>query len=244
MLLCGPGKLPATRNEEPTHEYATTATRTGADRRIIDPGRGSRSADSPWLSWATLLGDDCAAIPFLRYVPERLNPLGVRVEATLREQLGEVPSFVAFEGYDTVTVLANVLRSRAWAGQALLIHGRAFQSTAPEGRSSFPARWASAFGNGLGRQFKSLIEIRQSPNDFGSFTPSERARTSDRPDLSEPGAAFLNREECVGDPTICDSAGRIRECEVTPKQHFRIHKSPDRRARNEPAGRGPSEELL
>jgi hypothetical protein len=30
----------------------------------------------------------------------------------LRERLGEAPSFVAFEGYDTITVLADVLRSR------------------------------------------------------------------------------------------------------------------------------------
>jgi hypothetical protein len=58
-----------------------------------------------------LLGDDSAAIPFLRYLPERLSPLGARVEAALRERLAEAPSFVAFEGYDTVAVLADVLRS-------------------------------------------------------------------------------------------------------------------------------------
>ena len=58
-----------------------------------------------------MLGDDCAAIPFLRYLPERLSPLGARVEKALRERLAEAPSFVAFEGYDTVAVLADVLRS-------------------------------------------------------------------------------------------------------------------------------------
>jgi hypothetical protein len=58
-----------------------------------------------------LLGDDSAAIPFLRYLPERLSPLGARVEAALRERLAEAPSFVAFEGYDTIAVLADVLRS-------------------------------------------------------------------------------------------------------------------------------------
>lgn len=52
--------------------------------------------------WAALLGEDGAAIPFLRYLPERLGPLGVRVEAALREQLPEAPSFVAFEGNDAV----------------------------------------------------------------------------------------------------------------------------------------------
>ena len=59
----------------------------------------------------TSLGDDSAAIPFLRYLPEHLSPLGARVETALRERLTEAPSFVAFEGYDTVAVLADVLRS-------------------------------------------------------------------------------------------------------------------------------------
>ena len=57
------------------------------------------------------LGGDGAGIPFLRYLPERLGPRGARVEAALRERLGEAPSFVAFEGYDTVAVLSAVLRS-------------------------------------------------------------------------------------------------------------------------------------
>jgi ABC-type branched-subunit amino acid transport system substrate-binding protein len=54
--------------------------------------------------WAT-------AVPFLRYRPERLGPRGARVEAALRERLADAPSFVAFEGYDTIAVLAEVLRS-------------------------------------------------------------------------------------------------------------------------------------
>jgi hypothetical protein len=59
-----------------------------------------------------LLGDDSTAIPFLRYLPEGLSPLGARVEAALRERLAEAPSFVAFEGYDTIAALAEMLRSR------------------------------------------------------------------------------------------------------------------------------------
>ena len=53
-----------------------------------------------------------AAIPFLSSLPERLSPLGTRVELALRERLGDAPSFVAFEGYDTIVVLADVLRSQ------------------------------------------------------------------------------------------------------------------------------------
>ncbi|MCP4565099.1 MAG: amino acid ABC transporter substrate-binding protein [Bosea sp.] len=60
--------------------------------------------------WLALLGEDGAAIPFLRYLPEQLPPLGVRVEAALRRQLAQAPSFVALEGYDTIAVLAEMLR--------------------------------------------------------------------------------------------------------------------------------------
>jgi ABC-type branched-subunit amino acid transport system substrate-binding protein len=80
------------------------------DQRLAEIVIGAPAGQPEFAEWATLLGDDGAAIPFLRYRPERLNPLGARVEAALREHLAEAPSFVAFEGYDTVLVLADVLR--------------------------------------------------------------------------------------------------------------------------------------
>ena len=82
-----------------------------SDRRLTDLLIGAPAGQPEFTEWADLLGDDGSAIPFLRYLPERLGPLGARVEKTLREQLPEAPSFVAFEGYDTVTVLAAALRS-------------------------------------------------------------------------------------------------------------------------------------
>lgn len=81
------------------------------DQRLAEIMIGAPAGQPEFAEWATLLGDDGAAIPFLRYLPERLSPLGARVETALRERLGEAPSFVAFEGYDTVAVLAEVLRS-------------------------------------------------------------------------------------------------------------------------------------
>jgi hypothetical protein len=36
---------------------------------------------------------------------------GIRAETALRERLAQTPSFVAFDGYDTVAVLAGLLRS-------------------------------------------------------------------------------------------------------------------------------------
>jgi ABC-type branched-subunit amino acid transport system substrate-binding protein len=72
---------------------------------------GAPAGQPEFPEWVTLLGEDGAGIPFLRYLPERLGPLGTRVETALRERLGEAPSFVAFEGYDTIKVLDDVLRS-------------------------------------------------------------------------------------------------------------------------------------
>ncbi|MFI6473174.1 ABC transporter substrate-binding protein [Streptomyces sp. NPDC050516] len=81
------------------------------DRRLAGLLVGAPAGQPEFASWATLLGADGAAIPFLRYLPERLGPLGARVETALRERLAEAPSFVAFEGYDAIAVLADVLRS-------------------------------------------------------------------------------------------------------------------------------------
>ncbi|MFI1763431.1 ABC transporter substrate-binding protein [Streptomyces sp. NPDC020800] len=81
------------------------------DRRLADIMMGAPAGQPEFAEWASLLGGDGAGIPFLRYLPERLGPLGARIEKALRERLAEAPSFVAFEGYDTVAVLAEVLRS-------------------------------------------------------------------------------------------------------------------------------------
>ncbi|MDT3396182.1 ABC transporter substrate-binding protein [Streptomyces sp. B1866] len=81
------------------------------DQRLSGIMVGAPAGQPEFAGWAASLGGDGAAIPFLRYLPERLSPLGARVGAALRERLAEAPSFVAFEGYDTVAVLADVLRA-------------------------------------------------------------------------------------------------------------------------------------
>jgi ABC-type branched-subunit amino acid transport system substrate-binding protein len=81
------------------------------DPRLAEVMIGAPAGQPEFAQWAALLGGDGAAIPFLRYLPERLTPLGARVGTALREQLAAAPSFVAFEGYDAVAVLAAVLRS-------------------------------------------------------------------------------------------------------------------------------------
>ena len=81
------------------------------DPRLADILIGAPAGQPEFAEWAKLLGDEGAAIPFLRYLPEHLGPLGARVETAARERLAEAPSFVAFEGYDTIAVLADALRS-------------------------------------------------------------------------------------------------------------------------------------
>jgi ABC-type branched-subunit amino acid transport system substrate-binding protein len=81
------------------------------DGRLAEIMIGAPAGQPEFAEWATLLGDYGTAIPFLRYLPERLNALGSRVETALSDRLGAAPSFVAFEGYDAVAVLAEVLRS-------------------------------------------------------------------------------------------------------------------------------------
>lgn len=87
------------------------------DRRLAEVLIGAPAGQPELPGWATSLGAGGAGIPFLRYLPERLGPLGARVEASLRERLGEPPSFVAFEGYDTIALLAEVLRARGAGGE-------------------------------------------------------------------------------------------------------------------------------
>ncbi|AMS43907.1 MULTISPECIES: ABC transporter substrate-binding protein [Aminobacter] len=81
------------------------------DSRLAGVTIGAPAGQPEFGGWTTQQQVAGTAIPFLRYLPERLGSLGVRVQAALRERLGEAPSFVAFEGYDTIAALAEAMRS-------------------------------------------------------------------------------------------------------------------------------------
>ncbi|MEU9662968.1 ABC transporter substrate-binding protein [Streptomyces chartreusis] len=81
-----------------------------ADQRLSSVLIGAPAGQPEFTEWATLLGHGGAAIPFLRYLPGHLTPLGTRVEKALREHLTPAASFVALEGYDTIIVLTELLR--------------------------------------------------------------------------------------------------------------------------------------
>ncbi|MBT1094218.1 ABC transporter substrate-binding protein [Streptomyces sp. Tu102] len=81
-----------------------------ADQRLSNVLIGAPAGQPEFTAWATQLGHDGAGIPFLRYLPGHLTPLGTRAEKALNEHLAQAPSFVAYEGYDTITALAQLLR--------------------------------------------------------------------------------------------------------------------------------------
>jgi ABC-type branched-subunit amino acid transport system substrate-binding protein len=80
------------------------------DARLTDVLIGAPAGQPELAGWSTALGELGAGIPFLSYLPARLKPHGTRVAAALREALGEAPSFVAFEGYETIAVLAQLFK--------------------------------------------------------------------------------------------------------------------------------------
>jgi len=81
-----------------------------ADARLAGLRIGDPAGRAEFPEWLALLGEDGAEVPFLRYLPSQLGPLGTQVAERLTRILGESPSFVAFEGYDSVQVVAEALR--------------------------------------------------------------------------------------------------------------------------------------
>ncbi|WP_035018309.1 ABC transporter substrate-binding protein [Caulobacter sp. UNC358MFTsu5.1] len=77
--------------------------------RLVDVLIGAPAGQPELPAWAEVLGPDGGAVPFLRYRPDRLTELGQQVEQALRQRLGQAPSFVALEGYDTIIALSALL---------------------------------------------------------------------------------------------------------------------------------------
>jgi ABC-type branched-subunit amino acid transport system substrate-binding protein len=174
-FLCSSAVLDAL-TEQPTEWVARLApaqSHVRRDQRLAKVMIGAPAGQPEFAEWATLLGDDSAAIPFLRYLPERLSPLGARVEAALRERLADAPSFVAFEGYDTVAVLADALRphgadrartAESWPRVAVEGTRGQIQFSRTPGVSVWQWAWAP---------IQVVVEIRRNPIAFGSSTPAE-----------------------------------------------------------------------
>jgi ABC-type branched-subunit amino acid transport system substrate-binding protein len=136
------------------------------DPRLAEITLGAPAGQPEFGEWARLLGDAGSAVSFLRYRPGRLTPLGTRVESDLRLRLAEAPSFVAFEGYDTMVVLADALRSHG-VDRACL--AGAWPSVAVEGTRG-PIRFSRAPGASIWQWASAPIQIvDRDPADFDRF---------------------------------------------------------------------------
>ena len=114
----------------------------GIVRAVRSDGRfdhvlvGDPAGRAEFPEWSQLLGRAGLGVPYLRYLPPSLDEFGTSVASRLAERLGEAPSFVALEGYDTIRVvgeglrlagadrehLAHALRSVRVAGTRGLLH--------------------------------------------------------------------------------------------------------------------------
>ncbi|KOX17395.1 MULTISPECIES: ABC transporter substrate-binding protein [unclassified Streptomyces] len=136
------------------------------DRRLAEILIGAPAGQPEFAEWAEALGEDGAGIPFLRYLPERLGPLGERVGGQLRARLGEAPSFVAFEGWDTVTVLAAALRAHGTDRAAV---AASWPRLAVEGTRG-PIRFSRAPGTGVRQWTWAPVQVAdRDPAEPGRF---------------------------------------------------------------------------
>lgn len=79
------------------------------DDRLSKIMIGAPAGQPEFAQWRRMLGDLAGGIPFLRYMPANLTLLGAQAAQELVAELNE-PSFVAFEGYDSILVTAESLQ--------------------------------------------------------------------------------------------------------------------------------------
>ncbi|MGB3779389.1 MAG: ABC transporter substrate-binding protein [Tunicatimonas sp.] len=111
------------------------------DTRLKNLLIGAPAGQPEFNGWINELGTNGSAIPFLRYMPEKLNPLGQHVLKEIRKILNEEPSFVALEGYDAIRLLAKIMD----------LHGI--------NRNSIAESWSQVTINGT----RGEIKLSQSP---------------------------------------------------------------------------------
>ena len=88
----------------------------GMVRTVRSDGRldhlliGDPAGRAEFREWSQLLGRHGFGVPYLRYLPTSLSEFGATVTSRLAQSLGDAPSFVALEGYDTIMVLGACLQ--------------------------------------------------------------------------------------------------------------------------------------
>lgn len=93
-------------------EPAGEIVRELARRGLLGDGLalGDPAGRAIFPDWWDTVGEHGAAVPYLSYeAPDGLTPVGHRMAHAFRERHGRDPSFVAFEGYDSIAALADAL---------------------------------------------------------------------------------------------------------------------------------------
>lgn len=80
-----------------------------SDARLKSILIGAPAGQPEFNGWIKALPTTGSEIPFLRYMPKKLNALGNSVINEIRKVLKEEPSFVALEGYDAIHLLAKII---------------------------------------------------------------------------------------------------------------------------------------
>lgn len=85
----------------------------GLRQELPDAGiaLGDPAGRTIFTTWNETVGHVYGSVPFLCYlIPSRLTPTGKEFVAAYRKRVGRDPSFVAFEGYDSVLAFAEAVR--------------------------------------------------------------------------------------------------------------------------------------
>jgi hypothetical protein len=68
---------------------------------------GDPAGRTVFPDWWEIAGTDAIQVPFLSYTPARPTANGKRISMDFKKQYSREPTFVAFEGHDSVLVLAR-----------------------------------------------------------------------------------------------------------------------------------------
>ncbi len=79
------------------------------DARLKNILIGAPAGQPEFNGWVNSLGRNGSSIPFLRYMPKKLNSLGQYAFEEIHKVLHEKPSFVALEGYDAIHLLSRIM---------------------------------------------------------------------------------------------------------------------------------------
>lgn len=136
------------------------------DPRLKNIRLAAPAGQPEFADWIETLGSDGAAIPFLRYMPDCLTEIGQGADRRLRVKFSKARSFVAFEGYDTIAVLADMLRGECRRSSGRAGYWGSAKVLGTRGSISFRQNAASSIWE---HQTPPIQIVERDKGDLGSF---------------------------------------------------------------------------